>query len=215
LLRPEHQQQVAKILDDPEASENDKFVALTFLRNAEIAAKGILPFCQDTGTAIIIGKKGQQIWTGGNDEEALSHGVYNTFVNENLRYSQNAPLNMYDEVNTGCNLPAHIDLYAVQGNEYKFLCIAKGGGSANKTYLYQETKALLTPGKLENYLIEKMQSLGTAACPPYHIAFVIGGTSAEANLKTVKLASAKYYDNIPTEGNEYGQAFRDLELESV
>ncbi|WP_129594897.1 fumarate hydratase [Seramator thermalis] len=213
LLRPEHQQQVAKILDDPEASENDKFVALTFLRNAEIAAKGILPFCQDTGTAIIIGKKGQQIWTGGNDEEALSHGVYNTFVNENLRYSQNAPLNMYDEVNTGCNLPAQIDLYAVQGNEYKFLCIAKGGGSANKTYLYQETKALLTPGKLENYLIEKMQSLGTAACPPYHIAFVIGGTSAEANLKTVKLASAKYYDNIPTEGNEYGQAFRDLELE--
>jgi fumarate hydratase class I len=213
LLRPEHQQQVAKILDDPEASENDKFVALTFLRNAEIAAKGILPFCQDTGTAIIIGKKGQQVWTGGNDEEALSHGVYNTFVNENLRYSQNAPLNMYDEVNTGCNLPAQIDLYAVQGNEYKFLCIAKGGGSANKTYLYQETKALLTPGKLENYLIEKMQSLGTAACPPYHIAFVIGGTSAEANLKTVKLASAKYYDNIPTEGNEYGQAFRDLELE--
>ena len=213
LLRPEHQQQVAKILDDPEASENDKFVALTFLRNAEIAAKGILPFCQDTGTAIIIGKKGQQVWTGGNDEEALSHGVYNTFVNENLRYSQNAPLNMYDEVNTGCNLPAQIDLYAVQGNEYKFLCIAKGGGSANKTYLYQETKALLTPGKLENYLIEKMQSLGTAACPPYHIAFVIGGTSAEANLKTVKLASAKYYDNIPTEGNEYGRAFRDLELE--
>lgn len=213
LLRPEHQKQVAKILDDPEASENDKFVALTFLRNAEIAAKGILPFCQDTGTAIIIGKKGQQVWTGGNDEEALSHGVYNTFVDENLRYSQNAPLNMYDEVNTGCNLPAQIDLYAVQGNEYKFLCIAKGGGSANKTYLYQETKALLTPGKLENYLIEKMQSLGTAACPPYHIAFVIGGTSAEANLKTVKLASAKYYDNIPTEGNEYGQAFRDLELE--
>ena len=213
LLRPEHQKQVAKILDDPEASENDKFVALTFLRNAEISAKGVLPFCQDTGTAIIIGKKGQQVWTGANDEEALSHGVYNTFVNENLRYSQNAPLNMYDEVNTGCNLPAQIDLYAVQGNEYKFLCIAKGGGSANKTYLYQETKALLTPGKLENYLIEKMQSLGTAACPPYHIAFVIGGTSAEANLKTVKLASAKYYDNIPTEGNEYGQAFRDLELE--
>ena len=213
LLRPEHQKQVAKILDDPEASENDKFVALTFLRNAEISAKGVLPFCQDTGTAIIIGKKGQQVWTGVNDEEALSLGVYNTFVNENLRYSQNAPLNMYDEVNTGCNLPAQIDLYAVQGNEYKFLCIAKGGGSANKTYLYQETKALLTPGKLENYLIEKMQSLGTAACPPYHIAFVIGGTSAEANLKTVKLASAKYYDNIPTEGNEYGQAFRDLELE--
>ncbi len=214
LLRPEHQAQVASILNDPEASENDKFVALTFLRNAEISAKGVLPFCQDTGTAIIMGKKGQQVWTNGNDEEALSKGVYNTFVNENLRYSQNAPLNMYDEVNTGCNLPAQIDLYAVQGNEYKFLCIAKGGGSANKTYLYQETKALLTPEKLENFLVEKMKSLGTAACPPYHIAFVIGGTSAEANLKTVKMASAKYYDNLPTEGNEYGQAFRDIELEN-
>ena len=213
LLRPEHQEQVAKILHDPEASENDKFVALTFLRNAEISAKGILPFCQDTGTAIIMGKKGQQVWTEGNDEEALSEGVYNTFINENLRYSQNAPLNMYDEVNTGTNLPAQIDLYAVEGSEYNFLCIAKGGGSANKTYLYQETKALLTPGKLENFLIEKMKSLGTAACPPYHLAFVIGGTSAEVNLKTVKLASAKYYDNLPTEGNELGQAFRDIELE--
>jgi fumarate hydratase class I len=214
LLRPEHQKQVASILSDPEASDNDKYVALTFLRNAEISAKGILPFCQDTGTAIIMGKKGNQVWTDGNDEEALSRGVYNTFVNENLRYSQNAPLNMYDEVNTGTNLPAQIDLYAVKGNEYKFLCIAKGGGSANKTYLYQETKALLTPGKLEAFLIEKMKSLGTAACPPYHLAFVIGGTSAEANLKTVKLASTKYYDNLPTEGNEYGQAFRDLELEA-
>jgi fumarate hydratase class I len=214
LLRPEHQEQVAKILQDPEASENDKFVALTFLRNAEISAKGILPFCQDTGTAIIMGKKGQQVWTDGNDEEALSKGVYNTFVNENLRYSQNAPLNMYDEVNTGTNLPAQIDLYAVEGDEYKFLCIAKGGGSANKTYLYQETKALLTPEKLEAFLIEKMKSLGTAACPPYHVAFVIGGTSAEANLKTVKLASAKYYDNLPTEGNELGQAFRDIEMEN-
>ena len=213
LLRPDHQKQVAQILADPEASENDKFVALTFLRNAEISAKGILPFCQDTGTAIITGKKGQQVWTDGNDEEALSQGVYNTFVNENLRYSQNAALNMYDEVNTGTNLPAQIDLYAVQGNEYNFLCIAKGGGSANKTYLYQETKALLTPGKLESFLIEKMKSLGTAACPPYHVAFVIGGTSAEANLKTVKLASAKYYDNLPTEGNELGRAFRDIELE--
>ena len=213
LLRPDHQAQVAQILNDPEASENDKFVALTFLRNAEISAKGILPFCQDTGTAIITGKKGQQVWTGGNDEEALSRGVYNTFVNENLRYSQNAALNMYDEVNTGTNLPAQIDLYATAGDEYNFLCIAKGGGSANKTYLYQETKALLTPGKLEDYLIEKMKSLGTAACPPYHVAFVIGGTSAEANLKTVKLASAKYYDNLPTEGNELGQAFRDMELE--
>ncbi len=213
LLRSEHQEQVAQILHDPNASENDKFVALTFLRNAEISAKGVLPFCQDTGTAIIMGKKGQQVWTEGNDEEALSEGVYNTFVNENLRYSQNAALNMYDEVNTGTNLPAQIDLYAVQGSEYNFLCIAKGGGSANKTYLYQETKALLTPGKLEDFLIEKMKSLGTAACPPYHLAFVIGGTSAEANLKTVKLASAKYYDNLPTEGNELGQAFRDIALE--
>jgi len=214
LLRPDHQEQVAQILSDPEASENDKYVALTFLRNAEISAKGILPFCQDTGTAIIMGKKGQRVWTDGNDEEALSRGVYNTYVNENLRYSQNAPLNMYDEVNTGTNLPAQIDLYATEGDEYKFLCIAKGGGSANKTYLYQETKALLTPGRLEEYLIEKMKSLGTAACPPYHLAFVIGGTSAEANLKTVKLASAKYYDNLPTEGNELGQAFRDIELEN-
>ena len=213
LLRPEHQEQVAKILTDPEASDNDKYVALTFLRNSEISAKGVLPFCQDTGTAIIMGKKGQQVWTEGNDEEALSRGVYNTFVNENLRYSQNAALNMYDEVNTGTNLPAQIDLYAVQGNEYNFLCVAKGGGSANKTYLYQETKALLTPGKLEVYLTEKMKSLGTAACPPYHLAFVIGGTSAEANLKTVKLASTKYYDNLPTEGNEFGQAFRDVEME--
>lgn len=214
LLRPDHQAQVAKILSDPEASENDKFVALTFLRNSEISAKGILPFCQDTGTAIIMGKKGQRVWTDACDEEALSKGVYNTYVNENLRYSQNAALNMYDEVNTGCNLPAQIDLYATQGDEYSFLCVAKGGGSANKTYLYQETKALLNPGKLENYLIEKMKSLGTAACPPYHVAFAIGGTSAESNLKVVKLASTKYYDNLPTEGNEGGRAFRDLEMEA-
>ncbi|NDV65285.1 fumarate hydratase [Bacteroides sp. 224] len=213
MLRPEHQQQVAKILSDPEASENDKYVALTFLRNAEVSAKGKLPFCQDTGTAIITGKKGQQVWTDGCDEEALSKGVYKTYTEENLRYSQNVPLNMYDEKNTGCNLPAQIDLYATQGAEYKFLCIAKGGGSANKTYLYQETKALLNPAKLVPYLVEKMKTLGTAACPPYHIAFVIGGTSAETNLKTVKLASAKYYDNLPTEGNEGGQAFRDVELE--
>jgi fumarate hydratase class I len=214
LLRPEHQEQVAKILSDPEASENDKFVALTFLRNSEISAKGILPFCQDTGTAIIMGKKGQQVWTEGSDEEALSKGVYNTYVNENLRYSQNAALNMYDEVNTGSNLPAQIDLYATQGDEYNFLCVAKGGGSANKTFLYQETKALLTPGKLEEFLVDKMKSLGTAACPPYHVAFAIGGTSAESNLKVVKLASTKYYDNLPTEGNEGGQAFRDLEMEA-
>ncbi|KAA6327073.1 Fumarate hydratase class I [termite gut metagenome] len=213
MLRPEHQQQVAKILSDPEASENDKYVALTFLRNAEVSAKGLPPFCQDTGTAIIVGKKGQQVWTGGCDEEALSKGIYKTYTEENLRYSQNAPLSMYDEKNTGCNLPAQIDLYAVEGLEYKFLCIAKGGGSANKTYLYQETKALLTPEKLVSFLIEKMKTLGTAACPPYHIAFVIGGTSAEANLKTVKLASVKYYDNLPTEGNEGGQAFRDIKLE--
>lgn len=213
LLRTEHQEQVAKILSDPEASENDKFVALTFLRNSEVSAKGQLPTCQDTGTAIIMGKKGQQVWTDGCDEEALSLGVYKTYTEENLRYSQNVALDMYKEINTGCNLPAQIDLYSVQGNEYKFLCIAKGGGSANKTYLYQETKALLNPTSLIKFLVEKMKTLGTAACPPYHIAFVIGGTSAEVNLKTVKLASAKYYDNLPTSGNEGGQAFRDIELE--
>ncbi len=213
LLRPEHQQMVSKILDDSQASENDKYVALTFLRNAEVSAKGKLPFCQDTGTAIIMGKKGQQVWTDGNDEEALSKGVYKTYTEENLRYSQNVALDMYNEKNTGCNLPAQIDLYATRGAEYKFLCIAKGGGSANKTYLYQETKALLNPDTLVPFLIEKIKSLGTAACPPYHIAFAIGGTSAEANLKTVKLASAKYYDTLPTEGNEGGQAFRDIELE--
>jgi len=213
LLRTDHQEQVAKILSDPEASENDKFVALTFLRNAETSAKGQLPFCQDTGTAIIMGKKGQQVWTEGDDEEALSKGVFKTYTEENLRYSQNVPLNMYDEKNTGCNLPAQIDLYATKGAEYKFLCIAKGGGSANKTYLFQETKALLNPDKLVPFLVEKMKTLGTAACPPYHIAFAIGGTSAEVNLKTVKLASAHYYDHLPTEGNEGGQAFRDIELE--
>ena len=213
MLRPAHQQQVADILNDPEASENDKYVALQFLRNSDIAAKGILPTCQDTGTAIIMGKKGQRVWTGGGDEAALAQGVYNTYIQDNLRYSQNAPLDMYKEVNTGTNLPAQIDLYATDGDEYKFLCIAKGGGSANKTYLYQETKALITPAKLKNYLVEKMRTLGTAACPPYHIAFVIGGTSAEATLKTVKLASARYYDDLPTAGNEHGQAFRDVQLE--
>lgn len=214
LLRPSHQAQVAQILADPEASENDKYVALTFLRNAEISAKGILPFCQDTGTAIIMGKKGQKVWTGGNDEEALSKGVFNTFVEDNLRYSQNAALDMYNEINTCCNLPAQIDLYSTEGDEYKFLCVIKGGGSANKTALFQETKALLTPEKLEKYLIEKMKSLGTAACPPYHVVFVIGGTSAETNLKVVKLASAKHYDSLPTKGNEGGQAFRDLDMEA-
>ena len=213
MLRASHQQQVAAILADDEASQNDKYVALQFLRNSEIAAKGVLPTCQDTGTAIIMGKKGQRVWTGGGDEAALSQGVYNTYIEDNLRYSQNAPLDMYKEVNTGTNLPAQIDLYSVDGDEYKFLCIAKGGGSANKTYLYQETKALITPAKLKNYLIDKMMSLGTAACPPYHIAFVIGGTSAESTLKTVKLASTHYYDSLPTEGNEHGQAFRDIVLE--
>ena len=215
MMRREHNEMVAKVLHDPEASDNDKFVALTMLRNAEVACKGVLPFCQDTGTAIVMGKKGQQVWTGGGDEEALSLGVYKTYTEENLRYSQNAPLNMYDEVNTGCNLPAQIDLFAVDGNEYNFLFIAKGGGSANKTYLYQETKALINPKTLVPFLVEKMKTLGTAACPPYHVAFVIGGTSAETNLKTVKLASAKYYDRLPTEGNEWGQAFRDVELEKV
>ena len=212
-LRPEHQEQVAKILSDPEASDNDKFVALTFLRNAEVSAKGQLPFCQDTGTAIIVAKKGQQVWTGYNDAEAMSKGVYETYTEDNLRYSQNVPLDMYAEKNTGTNLPAQIDIYATEGMEYKFLCVAKGGGSANKTYLFQETKALLNPDTLVPYLVEKMKTLGTAACPPYHIAFVIGGTSAETNLKTVKLASAHYYDSLPTSGNEGGQAFRDIELE--
>lgn len=213
MLRREHNEMVAKILKDPEASENDKFVALTMLRNAEVAAKGVLPFCQDTGTSICAGYKGQQVWTGCNDEERISLGVYKTYTENNLRYSQNAPLTMYDEVNTGCNLPAQIEIHATEGDEYKFLFIAKGGGSANKTYLYQETKAILNKKTLVPFLIEKMKTLGTAACPPYHIAFVIGGTSAEMNLATVKKASAKYYDELPTEGNEYGQAFRDVELE--
>ena len=213
MLRREHNEMVAKILHDPEASANDKFVALTMLRNAEIAAKGQLPFCQDTGTAIIHGEKGQHVWTGANDEEKLSHGVYKTYTEDNLRYSQNAPLNMYDEVNTGCNLPAQIDIHASEGSEYKFLFVAKGGGSANKTYLYQETKAIINPKTLVPFLVEKMKTLGTAACPPYHIAFVIGGTSAEKNLEVVKKASVKYYDNLPTSGNELGHAFRDIELE--
>ncbi len=215
MLRTAHQQQVAAILADPEASQNDHYVALQFLRNSEIAAKGVLPTCQDTGTAIIMGKKGQRVWTGGGDEQYLTEGVFNTFQQDNLRYSQNAALDMYKEVNTGTNLPAQVDLYSVDGDEYKFLCIAKGGGSANKTYLYQETKALLSPGKLQQYLTDKMRTLGTAACPPYHIAFVIGGTSAESTLKTVKLASTHYYDGLPTEGNQYGQAFRDIELEQA
>ena len=214
MLRREHNEMVAKILADSEASENDRFVALTMLRNAEVAAKGELPFCQDTGTAIIHGEKGQYVYTGADDEEYLSHGVYDTYTTDNLRYSQNAPLNMYDEVNTGCNLPAQIDVHATNDDEYHFLFVAKGGGSANKTYLYQETKAIITPEKLVPFLVEKMKSLGTAACPPYHIAFVIGGTSAEMNLATVKKASVKYYDSLPTKGNELGHAFRDIELEA-
>ena len=216
LLRREHNEQVAKILTDPNASDNDKYVALTFLRNAEVAAKGKLPFCQDTGTAIIHGEKGQHVWTGFCDEEALSKGVYKTYTEENLRYSQNAPLNMYDEVNTKCNLPAQIDIEATEGKEYRFLWVVKGDGSANQTYFYQQTKALLqNPGTLIPFLIDKMKSLGTAACPPYHIAFVIGGTSAEKNLLTVKLASTHYYDSLPTTGDETGRAFRDVELEKI
>ena len=213
MLRPAHNEQVAKILSDPEASQNDKAVAITMLLNAQVASGGQLPFCQDTGTATIVAKKGQNVYTGGGDEAALSHGVFDTYTTDNLRYSQNIPLDMYKEKNTGCNLPAQIDIFAIDGNEYKFLFVAKGGGSANKTYLFQETKALITPDKLEKFLVEKMKTLGTAACPPYHIAFVIGGTSAELNLKTVKLASTHYYDELPTQGSEKGHAFRDVEME--
>jgi fumarate hydratase class I len=213
LLRPAHNEQVARILDDPESSANEKGVALAFLKNAEVAAQFELPLCQDTGTAIIMGKKGENVWTGADDAEALSRGVFLTYTGENLRYSQTVALDMYQEKNTGTNLPAQIDLYATPGSEYTFLFIAKGGGSANKTYLFQETKALLNPRTLEAFLVAKMKTLGTAACPPYHLAFVIGGTSAETNLKTVKLASAKYYDKLPTSGNDHGRAFRDVDLE--
>ena len=213
-LRASHNEQVAKILSDPEASPNDKGVAMAFLRNAEIAARGELPLCQDTGTATIVAKKGQQVWTGVKDEKYLSEGVFLTYAQENLRYSQTAALDMYREVNTGTNLPAQIDLYATDGAEYKFLFVAKGGGSANKTMLWQETKALLAPDKLEKFLVEKMKYLGTAACPPYHIAVVVGGTSADQCVKTVKLASTHYYDALPTTGNKQGQAFRDPALEA-
>ncbi len=215
MLRTAHLQQVAAILEDPEASDNDRYVALTLLRNAEVAARGVLPFCQDTGTATVVAKKGQQVWTGVDDAEALSRGIYECYTEENLRYSQTAALTMYEEKNTGTNLPAQIDLYATPGADYRFLFVAKGGGSANKTALFQETKALLNPKSLVQFLVEKMKSLGTAACPPYHIAFVIGGTSAEACLKTVKLASTKYLDTLPTQGNALGQAFRDTELEAA
>jgi fumarate hydratase class I len=213
LLRHKHLRQVAAILEDPAASANDRYVALTLLRNAEVSAEGILPFCQDTGTATIIAKKGQQVWTGANDAEWISRGVYECYTRENLRYSQTAALDMYREVNTGTNLPAQIDIFATEGAQYEFLCVAKGGGSANKTYLFQETKALLNPKSLEAFFADKMKLLGTAACPPYHLVFVIGGTSAEACLKTVKIASSKYYDSLPTSGNEHGRAFRDVALE--
>ncbi len=215
MLRRSHNECVAKILKDPESSDNDKYVALTMLRNAEIAAKGILPVCQDTGTAIVHGEKGQYVFTGFCDEEAISKGVYQTYTEDALRYSQNAPLTMYKEVNTKCNLPAQIDIEATEGNEYKFLCVVKGGGSANKSYLYQKTKAILNPDALVPFLIEQIKDLGTAACPPYHIAVVVGGTSAEKTMLTVKLASTKFYDNLPTTGDETGRAFRDLELEKV
>lgn len=213
-LRPKHLELVAAILDDPEASDNDRNVAMTLLKNAEVSSHGILPFCQDTGTATIVAKKGQQVWTGANDAEHISKGVYNTYTKENLRYSQTIPLDMYEEKNSGTNLPAQVDIYATEGMEYKFLFVAKGGGSANKTMLFQKTKAVLNPIALEKFLLEQMGTLGTAACPPYHVAFVVGGTSAEANLKHVKLASTKYYDELPTEGNEHGQAFRDIEMEN-
>ena len=213
MLRPAHLKQVAAILDDPESSDNDRYVALAMLRNAEVAARGILPFCQDTGTATIFAKKGQQVWTGGEDEEYLSRGVHKTYKEENLRYSQTVALDMYTEKNSGNNLPAQIDIHATKGMEYEFMFVAKGGASANKTSLSQETKALLNPASLEKFLTEKMLTLGTAACPPYHVAFVIGGTSAEATLKTVKLASTKYLDALPDKGNAYGQAFRDREME--
>jgi len=213
LLRPRHLDQLAKILDDPEASDNDRFVALDLLKNANIAAGGVLPMCQDTGTAIIMGKKGANVWTGGDDEAALSEGVLKTFTETNLRYSQVAPLDLFTEANTGNNLPAQIEIYADEGDAYKFLFIAKGGGSANKTFLYQETKALLNPESLLRFLDERVRTLGTAACPPYHLVVVIGGTSAEMNLKTVKLASCHYLDSLPTAGNEFGQAFRDPEWE--
>jgi fumarate hydratase, class I len=213
LLRPGHLAQLRKILDDPEASDNDRFVAFDLLKNANIAAGRVLPMCQDTGTAIVMGKKGERVWTGGGDAAALAAGIRRTYTETNLRYSQVAPLSMYEEINTGDNLPAQIELYAEEGEEYKLLFIAKGGGSANKSFLYQQTKAVLNPKSLLQFLDEKVRTLGTAACPPYHLAIVIGGTSAEFNLKTVKLASCRYLDSLPTAGNAHGQAFRDRAFE--
>ncbi|WP_142849636.1 fumarate hydratase [Telmatospirillum sp. J64-1] len=215
LLRPGHLAQLRAILDDPEASDNDKFVALDLLKNANIAAGGVLPMCQDTGTAIVMGKKGQRVWTGGGDEAYISAGVSQAYTELNLRYSQVAPLTMYEEVNTGNNLPAQIDLFATEGDAYKFLFMAKGGGSANKTFLYQQTKALLNPASLVKFLDAQIRTLGTSACPPYHLAIVIGGLSVEQTLKTVKLASARYLDGLPTSGDKYGRAFRDLEAEQM
>ena len=214
LLRPGHLKQLRAILDDPEASDNDRYVALDLLKNANIAAGGILPMCQDTGTAIVMGKKGRRVWTPGGDEEAIARGVFRTYTETNLRYSQVAPLSMFEEKNTGSNLPAQIDLYATEGDAYKFLFIAKGGGSANKTFLFQQTPAVLNEETLLNFLDEKIRTLGTAACPPYHLAVVVGGTSAEFNLKTVKLASCRYLDTLPSAGNERGQAFRDRDMEA-
>ncbi|HLP41334.1 MAG TPA: fumarate hydratase [Fibrobacteria bacterium] len=213
LLRASHLAKLRVILDDPEASDNDRFVASTLLKNAVIAAEGKLPSCQDTGTAIVMAKKGQAVWTGVDDEALLEEGIFRTYQERNLRYSQMAPVSMFEEKNTGNNLPAQVDIHAVPGSEYRFLFLAKGGGSANKTYLYQETKSLLNEKSLEKFLKEKLFSLGTAACPPYHLAVVIGGTSAEATLKAVKLASAGYYDALPTKGAGTGSAFRDLEWE--
>ncbi len=214
LYRPSHLQQLRRILDDPEASANDRYVALELLKNANIAAGFVLPMCQDTGTAIVMGKKGQRVWTSGADEAALAAGIYKTYTESNLRYSQLAPLDMFEEVNTGSNLPAQIDLLAAAGDSYEFLFIAKGGGSANKTFLYQQTRALLSHDTLLAFIDEKIKTLGTAACPPYHLAIVVGGTSAEMNLKTVKLASCRYLDGLPTSGDRSGRAFRDLGLEA-
>src|SRR5580658_1780958 len=214
LLRPAHLKSLAAILDDPEASPNDRFVAFDLLKNANIAAGKVLPMCQDTGTAIVMGKKGQQVWTGGDDAAALSEGIRRTYTETNLRYSQVAPLSMFEEVNTGDNLPAQIDLYAEPGDKYKLLFIAKGGGSANKSFLFQATPAILNPKALLKFVDERIRTLGTAACPPYHLSIVIGGTSAEMNLKTVKLASCRYLDGLPAAGNEFGQAFRDRGLEA-
>ena len=214
LLRPEHLAQLRKILDDPEASDNDRFVAMEMLKNANISAGGILPMCQDTGTIIVTGKKGNRVWTEGDDESALSQGTMNAFLSTNLRYSQQAPLDMFTESNTRTNLPAQIEIYADRGDEYKLMFMTKGGGSANKSLLFQETRALLNENRFLEFVDEKLRILGTAACPPYHLAIVVGGTSAEYTLKTAKLASARFLDSLPTEGNEYGQAFRDLDMEA-